>query len=456
MPQNRSDFDGLPSAGPARPEDVIEDLGDGLLLRRARSEDIEANAAFQSVVQADPPDFEPFEHIAHWVRQLMDGSHPICRARDFLLVHDTRSDQVVSSLGLLSHTLAYDGIPVPTGMPELVGTHPDYRHRRLIARQFAEVHRWSEERGQLLQIIDGIPWYYRQFGYEMAAQNMGGLYQGRSLLPGEPVKGLGVRAAIEADAPFITRCFDHGMKRYRLTCRRDEAFWRFELSGRHGFSTQTRFLKIVETDSGEPRAVFNHVPILLDHGWTRTPMFEAAPGVAWPEVVDAALFFLREVGAELASQSKQEHAGAALVLGTEHPALEVLRGRGGRPRRPYAWYLRVADPVGFLKHVAPALEARLVGSPYQGHDGELALSFFRSGVRLHFEKGQLREIAEWRPSTEEVGDVSLPDLSFLNLLFGHRSLVEIADAFPDCQITRRQALVETLFPKQPSFLMPTS
>lgn len=31
-----------------------------------------------------------------------------------------------------------------------------------------EVHSWSDERGDLLQIIEGIPYFYRQFGYEYA------------------------------------------------------------------------------------------------------------------------------------------------------------------------------------------------------------------------------------------------------------------------------------------------
>ena len=34
--------------------------------------------------------------------------------------------------------------------------------------QFEEVHKWSAERGETVQAITGIPFYYRQFGYEMA------------------------------------------------------------------------------------------------------------------------------------------------------------------------------------------------------------------------------------------------------------------------------------------------
>ena len=83
MTQPREAFDGLPTLSPISevPEaDVVESLGDGLVLRRAGAADIDALAAFNAVVQADPPDWEVLEHVGSWTRQLMDGSHPTARA----------------------------------------------------------------------------------------------------------------------------------------------------------------------------------------------------------------------------------------------------------------------------------------------------------------------------------------------------------------------------------------
>lgn len=174
MAQDRKDFEGLPAPGEVRAPDLIEELGDGLVLRRAHAGDVEALAVFNAVVQADPPGFERLDHIANWTRQLMDGSHPYSSQKDFLLVHDVPNGRVASTLSLLESRARYGPVELGAGQPELVGTHPAYRHRGLVARLFAEIHRISEARGDLLQVIDGIPWYYRQFGYEMAAQRFGG------------------------------------------------------------------------------------------------------------------------------------------------------------------------------------------------------------------------------------------------------------------------------------------
>ena len=60
------------------------------------------------------------------------------------------------------------------GRPELVGTLPEFRNRGLIRAQMDILHQWSAERGQPVQAITGIPFFYRQFGYEMALPLQGG------------------------------------------------------------------------------------------------------------------------------------------------------------------------------------------------------------------------------------------------------------------------------------------
>ena len=89
------------------------------------------------------------------------------------MVEDT-TDRLHSLLDVPDRAkVPYEGVEFDAGLPELVGTHPDYRRRGLVREQFEVLHRWSKERGHLMQAIAGIPYYYRRFGYEMAVY-MGG------------------------------------------------------------------------------------------------------------------------------------------------------------------------------------------------------------------------------------------------------------------------------------------
>ena len=85
-------------------------------------------------------------------------------------MEDSSTGEIVSSCVYFQQSWNYCGIEVPFGRPELVSTHPDYRNRGLIRRQFELMHRWGDERGHMVQGITGIPSYYRQFGYEMALE----------------------------------------------------------------------------------------------------------------------------------------------------------------------------------------------------------------------------------------------------------------------------------------------
>ena len=64
-----------------------------------------------------------------------------------------------------------------------MGTLPEYRRRGLVRIQFDVLHAWSRQRGELVQVITGIPNYYRQFGYEYAIDLDGGRCVYPSLIP---------------------------------------------------------------------------------------------------------------------------------------------------------------------------------------------------------------------------------------------------------------------------------
>ncbi|MCA9878822.1 MAG: hypothetical protein KC442_13615, partial [Thermomicrobiales bacterium] len=103
----------------------------------------------------------------------------------------------------------------------------------------------------------------------------------------------------------------------------------------------------------------------------------------------------------------------------------------------------------FLNAIAPALERRLAASPEAGWSGDLRLSFYRSGLKLRVERGRVRA-ETWRPDHAEAGDALFPDLTFLKVLLGYRSLADLQYAFPDCIVASPtgQALLPILFPQR--------
>ena len=146
------------------------------------------------------------------------------------------------------------------------------------------------------------------------------------------------------------------------------------------------------------------------------------------------------------------------MLGTSHPAYEALTDSLPGVREPYAWYIRVPDLPAFIRHIKPALEKRLAESIAVGYSGELKISFYRDGLRLAFEKGQLQSAESWKPKIEDKESVAFPNLTFLQMVFGYRSFDELNYAFADCywNTNELRRLLEILFPKKLSDVLPVA
>jgi hypothetical protein len=434
---------------------ILHDLGDGLVLRAARLADREPLADFHANTLLDVNETPPLERLYYFVLDLMSGEHPTFSPADFMLVEDTTTGKIVSSLGLTSQTWTYEGIPFKFGQPDIVSTDPAYRRRGLVRAQMSEVHRWSAARGELVQGITGIPWYYRQFGYEMAlsldAHRVGFRHHVPRLTDGAP-EPYRFRPATTGDLPFIMEMYPQETARSVIASLRDETFWRYDLERRGEKSGMRGEFRVIETaePAGKPIGLLIH-PRKLWGSAFGVRLYELTPGVPFLAVTPSVLRYLDATGDEYAKRDGGEFAALAFHLGEQHPVYETIPDRLPQIGTPYAWYLRVPDLPAFVRHVAPALEQRLAASPQAGYTGEMKVSFYRTGLHFTFDQGRIA-VAGWTPDRIEAGDALFPDLTFLKLLFGYRSLAEIQHAFPDCYATTddARALLPILFPKKPS------
>ena len=137
------------------------------------------------------------------------------------------------------------------------------------------------------------------------------------------------------------------------------------------------------------------------------------------------------------------------MLGRENPAYAMLPNLVTSSLQGYAWYLRVPDLAAFLRHVRPALESHILGTPAEGYTGTLTLDFFHSGLttRIRIEDGSRQSLHSKAKRKISSSDASFPDLTFLQLLGGRRTYAQLRESYPDCSATpTAQALLAALFP----------
>jgi hypothetical protein len=172
-------------------------------------------------------------------------------------------------------------------------------------------------------------------------------------------------------------------------------------------------------------------------------------GHSWRAV---GLFLLRHFQREaerLSAELPKPIETVIFELGDGNLLYEALLRELQKRGNPYAWYIRVPDLPGFMRHITPVLEARLADSVMAGHSGTIKLSFYTSNMTLVFADGKLTEVGTYEPKQMHEGGGVFPELTFLQLLFGYRSFAELDYARADCFANEETAvLLPILFPKR--------
>jgi GNAT superfamily N-acetyltransferase len=443
------------------PHDTLnlpQSLNDGLVLRWATPDDTEALAEFNTRIHLEED--EPRDALRNWTRVLMSGQHPTMSAADFVVVEDTNDHKIVSATCLIPQVWLYDDIPFKVGQPELVGTDPAYRRRGLMWKIFDTIHALSAAYGHQVQGITGIPWFYRQFGYEYAL-NLGGR---RNLsiddvpaLKEDETEPYQVCRATQADIPTLMRLYQRFAADKLVTAPLDADRWRYEL----GCRSYIVYIYCLTDHQGKVIGSF----IASAEVWgTRMETWALVvdEGISLRAVLPSVVRAIKAKGeAYLAetnsSNNEKKLATIRFNLGAKHPAYEAFDAKFGALQPPYGWYIRVPDLPGFIRHIAPALEKRLADSVMSGYSGELKITFYRGGLRLVFEQGRLTTAEDWQSldDRKDRGGAGFPPFVFLKLLFGYRSLEELRYAFPDCWAEEEPTLLlNALFSKQASWVVP--
>lgn len=325
-------------------------------------------------------------------------------------------DRIASTLTLMDETVTLAGLDIPAGQVEQVATGTEYEGRGLVRRLMGWANDRSAERGHLLQLVIGVPYFYRQFGYAYAIP----VKQTRALVkPPETVAGHAIRRATEADIPVLARLQDDAQRGADLRMAHTTPCWRWLLR-RTGSTTW-----VVERD-GVPVATGRSTP-------------EEEGDVVLGEIAGV--------------DDDAVRALVALVnpaqVGERHPALEAHLA--DRAPELDQYLVRIPDVPRLFEHLRPVFTGRL-----RGHEpADVVLGFYRTHVRFHWD-GERIGPYEWGGTLLGPGSMGgagiAPDL-LAPLLFGPHGIDGLRRIFSDVYPGPRTELMTRLFPPVTSDLL---
>ncbi|KAG0293880.1 hypothetical protein BGZ98_001983 [Dissophora globulifera] len=469
---------------PALPRDAREDLGDGLVMRWSTHADADNVSALIG---------DAFK------KRLLSGKNVAMSDRDYALVEDTRCEPdqnpIVACVAIHRLRAYYGSSDIIIGKPEMVATNPKYRNRGFIRKlMFDMIHPESEARGDDMQILPGIPYFYRQFGYEYAMvnfmtskvesiQSIPSLEDGKS----EPYV---LRKATVEDIPYLIRMStrERVSPYTQVGIYYGPEYWKYTVGDIMDIPNPMQYgvrdtQIIIDAVTGED----------VGYSIVSTPFGMKVEAIVVDESVfinDALYPVLRQL---IALEKKRleakkaflQEAEAAKINTTSFPMLLQIH-----PKHPatallgskmvslatgpgFRLYSRIDDYPRFILKVRKELEKRLAESPMAGITGRLRLNFYRKvegnkakGLEIFLEQGKIVDAKEWvhpggdklieehlawkaEGKVPQVFNAAFAPLTFHQLLLGDRSLEELIWSYGETNTADEtvKLLLNSLFPK---------
>jgi predicted N-acetyltransferase YhbS len=405
------------------------ELQGGLVLRPAGPADLDQIAALLTARG------EPADAVDH--RLVVDD--PAAGFETCAVVVD--GDRVVSTATLLDEELELSttglGAPVrlPAGQVELVATDIEYEGRGLVRELMHWAHQHSASRGHVVQVMIGIPYFYRQFGYSYAID-----IAPRRPLTAAPGDGLlathEVRPATAGDLPDVARLQRATQNASALRMPHSPPRWRW----------------LVEHDGSTTWVVVRSGAVVAT-GRTTPPEH----GVLLCELAasdrEAALALVAHAHRLARSAPDARDLRIADRPGTL--VGELVRELTGRPpSQAEQYYVRVPDHAGLFDRLRPVLDARLAGAGVEPPK-ELVVSMFRHHLRLPVADGRFGSSIVGGPmqAPGAVGGAGVAPDQIGPLLFGPHGIVGLSERHPDVYPGRHADLMAALFPPVSSDLL---
>lgn len=362
-------------------------------------------------------------------------NHPEMTEKHFFMIR--QSEKVVAGLLLLPQTWVIDGVEVRVAEMGCVGTHPEHRRKRLQWILNDKFDEYARQNDYDLCVLAGIPYFYRQFGYQYAVGLDYSTIIEIEKLPDCDSEITGRKTTVE-DIQLMDQILTQTQEKYFVKSLRSRGIW--EMQQKTG------------TYGGD-----------FNQGMSLTSNEKLVGYYRYVEDKEKSTLYVRELGykenisEETIAGILKKHAKSLGVvkikMATAHMDIFnlYLKKLGAELNKPYAWQIKPLDLYGLMQKMKPAFEKRLAGSQFKGLTKTLSFNFFKFAVKMEIEGGVIKHMKKYYG--EEKRTLGFNPYAFIQLILGYKDWQELANAYPDFWVRDGlDDLVDVLFPKAAGYI----
>jgi predicted acetyltransferase len=318
----------------------------------------------------------------------------------------------------------------------LVGTLTEYRNRGLIGilnKLYEEI---MEQKGYILSVIRGIPYYYRKFGYEFALNLDERILLNKNQIPLKEIDDISIRKATKKDLNFIESIYNNQNEKFFITNRfnQNHFYHKFMNVDFDGNFSSTYIIEV-------KRKLNSFFSIGLSYD-------RVGYSLVVPEVNEECMIKI----VQFVNRLNKEKDQIVFQVNSDTKFFQYIYSIGGKKSLGYGWQIRIPNIKKFLYATSPILERRIERSSYKGLTQDVVISDYKEIFTLIFKNGKIEDIKVIKEYPLQGScDVQIPNSFLIKLLLSDRTLEEIKYILRDSILKpESEELIKILFPKKPS------
>jgi predicted acetyltransferase len=352
----------------------------------------------------------------------------------FIIKHHGR---IVACLNLIPSKWSIGGIPLKVTELGCVATLPEYRQRGLQRMLMEEYHKQVSKQEYELSAIEGIPNYYRQFGYEYAIPLLEETRIKLDQIPDYEHKHT-IRPFTNDDIPRAMQLLTQTQQKFYVHTVRDKGIWKMQQKTR--MIAEYEYKGYIVEEDGKTIAYFR-----ISENPAEKQLFVREITEIDQTAAQSTLRFLKDTG------KKHKLETLVATISYHEPFTEHMFAIGGTKQVPYAWQIRVTDYVKMFRKLKPLFEKRLASATFRRLTEKVNFNFYRYTIQLIVEDGTIKDVQKLDTSEDRM--IRADPLVFTQLLLGYRNREELETIYPDFIVkASHKHLVDVLFSKMPSYI----
>jgi hypothetical protein len=362
--------------------------------------------------------------------------HPRKNEILWLYIKDEKENKLVSSICLVPLEWQIENESLPICEMEFVGTLENYRGRRFIKILNDLYEKLMEQKGYILSVIRGIPYYYRSLGYEYVSSLDERITIQVSKIPQTNNKNITIRKANYNDISFIKSKYNQYHQNFFIFNKFDPECFKFKYLN-DNFNTELRSTYIIE-EVGELKNYFS-----LGMSYDNQCYEIIGPDLTKRQMITL-LQFIISIG------NYSEDDLISLSISEISVLFSYIKLLGGTPLPSYGWQVKIPNLKSFFQTVKKIIEERVERSELKGLTKTIRISNYNQTIELEFNNGEIQtiQIVEEYPNPQ-MTDLRIPGALLFKLLLGDRTIDEINYIIKDAIANfSSKSLIENLFPKK--------